>query len=240
MRAGWWPSRRLQYNPPGGKWCKINSRWRKRYCGRNFPCRLGGRECLLESSRFPTPYVPAKANPVRHRSRKTVHTEGTEAAHRGYGESPRVFSVFSVAASFFLRELCVKRLKVFLPQPYVHDMTGGCRLTRASARHFRGKAVLRPSGEAHRSRLPRTPYRGSLQDCWWEGLFTIVIGRPACCWLAINAGKARVSSQMALWFCRISNSLPEKQAVTANDASIEKFAICASRRCTIRPREAQQ
>ena len=85
---------------------------------------------------------------------------------------------------------------------------------------------------------PRTPYRGSLQDCWWEGLFTTIIGRTACCWLAINAGKAWVSSQMALSLCRISNSLPEKQAVTAGDASIEKFAMCASRRCTIRPREA--
>jgi hypothetical protein len=81
-------------------------------------------------------------------------------------------------------------------------------------------------------------YKGTGGVWWWEGLFTTLIGRTACCWLAINAGKARVSSQMALSFCRISNSLPEKQAVTSGNGSIEKFAMCASRRCTIRPREA--
>ena len=38
--------------------------------------------------------------------------------------------------------------------------------------------------------------------------------------------------------CSIPMSLPEKQAVTAGDASIEKFARYASRRCTICARGA--
>ena len=50
----------------------------------------------------------------------------------------------------------------------------------------------------------------------------------------------RIKGQLseALRSCSISMSLPEKQAVTAGDASIEKFARYASRRCIICPREA--
>jgi len=41
-----------------------------------------------------------------------------------------------------------------------------------------GDAVARSSDpDAPPCRLPRTPFPGSLHDCWWEGLFPTVIGQ---------------------------------------------------------------